>query len=305
MLFQSHSICPVCASPGRHWCTTYDWEYRSTTDSYTYLQCPDCFTLFIEEVPQASLQAIYPANYYSFSGRSSSPVFKLKDWWDRQYFTSLLKNIEATKLSVLDVGGGTGDVLDTLKKADKRISYTEIVDIDAAAGIAATHKGHVYTQSAIENYSVNRKFHVVLLLNIIEHIADPAGMIKKAGELLHGGGIIIIKTPNASSLDARMFRHHYWGGLHCPRHWIIFTNDSFRKMMSTLPLTISRLSFTQGAPFWTYSVLQFFRKNNISAKKKPLINHTLFSPISLFFAVFDLCRRYFTKTSQMFIVLKR
>jgi len=304
MLFQSNSICPVCQTPGQYWCTAQDWEYRSTNDIYTYLRCPACYTLFIKEADVASLSTIYPPHYYSFSGRSASIVFKWKDAWDRRYFRMLLKKIDAPLLAVLDIGGGTGDVLDTLKTADKRIGYTEIIDIDTNARIAAEKKGHVYTQTAIEAYTTERKFDVILLLNILEHIANPAQIIEKAGRLLKKGGLIIIKTPNADSLDARLFRHHYWGGLHCPRHWILFSEQSFRRMIHSSALTADKIKFTQGAPFWTYSILQLFRKNDTRIKKKPLIDHFLFAPISVLFALFDFCRSFFSKTSQMFIILR-
>ncbi len=305
MLFQSHAICPICLTPGQHWCTTQDWEYRSTTDFYTYLQCPNCLTLFIKEVPHDSLLTIYPPNYYSFSGTAGNSVFKLKDLWDRRFFSSLLKDVTGPALSVLDVGGGTGNVLDTLKTADERIIYTEIIDIDTNARTQAEKKGHVYIQSTIEAYTPTRKFDVILLLNIIEHISNPADMIAKCGELLQTNGIIIIKTPNADSMDAKLFKNYYWGGLHCPRHWIIFSDQSFKYMLSSLNLQLHKITFTQGAPFWAYGLLQLFRKKDITLKKLPLVNHPLFAPVSLLFALFDVCRSWFAKTSQMFIVLKR
>jgi SAM-dependent methyltransferase len=305
MLFQSNGICPVCTTPGEKWCITQDWEYRSTTGFYTYLKCPSCFTLFLNELPAANLMDIYPRDYYSFSPTSESVVFKLKDWWDAIFYRSLLKKVQGSSLSVLDAGGGTGAVLDTLRKTDKRITYTEIIDIDKNAAVFAEKKGHVYTCSTIEDYHTSRKFDVVLLLNIIEHIADPASMIKKAGDLLSTGGIIIIKTPNSDSLDARLFRTTYWGGLHCPRHWIIFSDRSFSLMMQQSSLTVQKIRFTQGAPFWAWSVINLFRKKDIHRHKIPLINHPLFAVLSILFALFDIIRSPIAKTSQMFITLSK
>jgi len=305
MLFQSNGICPVCKTHGQHWCTTQDWEYRSTTDFYSYLRCPSCYTIFVKEVNQEALSTIYPANYYSFSGRSGSAVFKLKDFWDRQFFTKILKKIAAPSLAILDIGGGTGDVLDTLKNADKRVAYTEIIDIDANARQLAEKKGHVYTHATIEEYTTDRKFDVILLLNIIEHVANPAQVIEKSGNLLQKGGIIIIKTPNADSLDARLFKNYYWGGLHCPRHWIIFSDKSFRMMIESSRLSLNNIRFTQGAPFWAWSVLNLFRKKDIRQQKKPLIEHPFFAPLSIFFAMLDIVRSVGSKTSQMFIILSK
>lgn len=305
MLFQSHGICPVCKTPGKHWCTTQDWEYRSTPDQYNYFKCPSCGTLFLEELKENSLLSIYPPHYYSFSQKTASKLFKLKDWLDTRFYKSLLRKIPTQKLSVLDVGGGTGQVLDIVKAADGRISYTEIIDIDKAAQKRAEEKGHVYTCALIETYDTEKKFDVILLLNIIEHVANPVQLIEKAGNMLSNNGIIIIKTPNANSIDARLFRNNYWGGLHCPRHWVIFTKDSLKLGLAKQDLKIHTIKFTQGAAFWTYSIITLFRKKDIHLKKKPLIESPFFAPVSSFFAVLDICRSLFSSTSQMFIVLKK
>jgi SAM-dependent methyltransferase len=305
MLFQSNGVCPICKTPGEVWCKTQDWEYRSTIDVYTYMRCPSCFTIFIKEVMQQALLNIYPTNYYSFSEKTGRTIFKLKNLWDMYFYKSLLKKMKTASLSVLDIGGGTGEVLDVLINTDKRIAYTEIIDIDKNSKNIAQKKGHVYTHSTIEDYKTDRKFDIILLLNIIEHIGDPAGIIEKAGGLLANGGVIIIKTPNADSLDARLFRNYYWGGLHCPRHWIIFSDRSFSIMIKQSSLTLNKIKFTQGAPFWAWSILNLFRKKDINQHKKPLIEHVLFAPLSLLFAILDISRSLISKTSQMFIVLSK
>lgn len=305
MLFQSHGICPVCSTSGKHWCTTQDWEYRTTAVYYSYLKCPACNTLFLHELEENDLSIIYPPNYYSFSQKPNNKLFKVKDWLDTRFYNAILKKIPQDTLSVLDIGGGTGTVLDTLKKADRRITYTEIVDIDLTAKQLAEEKGHIYNYTTAEAYRTEKKFDVVLLLNIIEHVSNPAQLIEKAKTLLFDHGIIIVKTPNANSLDARLFRKYYWGGLHCPRHWIIFNKDSFVLMCSQIKVNIQKIKYTQGAAFWAYGIINLFRKKDILRKEKPLLESPFFTPFSVFFAIFDTCRSLFSSTSQMFIILRK
>ena len=305
MLYESGGYCPVCQTEGSFWCKAMDWEYRSTFLEYIYLKCPLCATIFIKDVPQKTLSEIYPANYYSFSGKSNDYLFKLKDAWDSRFYKPLLRKITSLALSLLDIGGGTGALLDMLKVADNRISYTEIVDIDKGAQQIAAEKGHIYNCLTIEEYQTDKKFDLILMLNLIEHVSDPFTILTKAEKMLLPGGMIIIKTPNADSLDARLFRHHYWGGLHCPRHWVIFTDWSFKKLLAPSALSINKITFTQGAPFWTYSVLQLFATKRIHQKEKPLIEHPLFNALAILFACFDIIRSLFSKTSQMFIVITK
>lgn len=217
----------------------------------------------------------------------------------------MLKGLPAQQINVLDVGGGTGWMLDVLKSTDKRTGFTQIVDIDTHAKKIAEEKGHAYFEGTIESFTPDQRFHCILMLNLIEHVADPLAVLQKAGSLLAPGGVIVIKTPNTNSWDARLYKRTYWGGLHCPRHWVIFSEKSFRLLLQSTQLKITKLRYTQGAAFWAFSIIAaLYRKRmvHISAKK-PIIFHWLFAPLGALFAVFDFARKPFAKTSQMFILL--
>jgi hypothetical protein len=124
--------------------------------------------------------------------------------------------------------------------------------------------------------------------------------------MLAPGGRILVKTPNYDSLDERIFRHCNWGGYHCPRHWVLFTPESFRAAADRAGVGIESLTLTQGAPFWTWSVLNMLKNMkliDISAEK-PAYRHPLAPFLTLGFAAFDFLRKPFMRTSQMFVVLK-
>ena len=300
--------CPVCEDHNIDtWSVAKDYEYFSVEQDFTYYKCAGCKSIFIHPVPSDQLKNIYPPNYYSFANKSKNIVTQIKEWLDKKFFRKILKQLEADEISVLDIGGGTGWMLDILKKTDSRISFTQLVDIDEEARKAAEANGHCYYEGTIESFSTDNKFHLILMLNLVEHIADPLAVLQKAESLLVNGGIIVIKTPNTESWDARIYKNSYWGGLHCPRHWIIFSEKSFRLLLQSTALKIKKLKYTQGAPFWAFSIIaSLYRKKivRISANR-PIIYHWLFAPVSALFAIFDFIRRPFAKTSQMFIILTK
>lgn len=300
--------CPVCKkqSSGR-WCQAKDYEYFSTDNTYEYFHCPACETLFIHPVPINELKIIYPSNYYSFTGKQKGLVVRLKEWLDERLFKKILSGIPGDTIHVLDVGGGTGWLLNTIKKLDQRVAITQVVDIDPEAGNIASANGHRYFQGILEDYKSPEKFHLILMLNLIEHVADPEKVLQMADQLLDPAGVILVKTPNILSWDPKLFRRTYWGGLHCPRHWVIFSEKSFRLLLKSTRLSIDTLKYTQGAPFWAFSIIAALHRKHIVrlSKERPLIYHWLFAPISAVFAIFDFIRRPFAKTSQMFVILKK
>ena len=300
--------CPVCHSTHiALWSTARDYEYFSLPEEFSYYGCADCDTIFIHPVPVSKLAVIYPANYYSFVNKGRNVVVRLKEWLDRLFFKKILRRLPGDQLSVLDVGGGTGWMLNLLRSADRRIQFTQSVDIDAAARTEAEANGHAYFEGTIEQFQTSRKFDLILMLNLIEHVENPLAVLQKAESLLADNGVIVIKTPNTRSWDARLYKKSYWGGLHCPRHWVIFSEKSFRLLLQSTGLQVKKLAYTQGAPFWAFSIIAaLYRKKMVKiSASRPIIFHWLFAPLSAFFALFDFLRRPFTRTSQMFIQLQK
>ena len=300
--------CPLCNSDKTIlWSVAKDYEYASTNEEYDYYYCKNCISIFISPVPEIDLHKIYPSNYYSFQQDKKNWAFSIKELLDKKLFKKILKQTKNNSINVLDIGGGTGWLCDLLKTIDKRIALTQIVDIDNSAKKNAKEKGHQYFEGRIEEFTSSEKFDLIFLLNLLEHVARPIEVLQQIEQLLNPGGIVLIKTPNILSLDARLFRKKYWGGLHCPRHWIIFSENSFRNMLTTTDLRITNLHYTQGGPFWAFSIIVWLSKKGFvkTGKERPVIFHPLFPFISSLFAAFDFIRRPLAKTSQMFIILKK
>lgn len=302
------SRCLVCKSVAvKPWASASDVEYATSTKRFTYLNCADCGALSITPVPSDRLSEIYPSNYYSFAGTSRSVIERTKEWLDKRMFQRLLAEIEGNSLRGLDVGGGNGWLLSQARAVDPRLTETVVVDLDATAANSAESFGHEFVRSRIEDYRTEKQFDLILMLNLIEHVEDPVGVLRRMHELLAPGGVILVKTPNHASLDGRLFRHRNWGGYHCPRHWAIFTPDSFKLAVRKAGLTIRAIRMTQGAPFWAVSVLAALSDSGLVRidRSRPMWKHPLFGPLLTIFAAFDLLRSPFSATSQMFAELTK
>jgi SAM-dependent methyltransferase len=301
--------CPACARSADHplYGRFRDEEYFTSDDLFDYHQCTECRSVFLHPPPLSRLAEIYPPNYYSFSPQADAGLAqRVKRWLDARQFRAVLRQLHAPTLQVLDVGGGGGWLLDLIRKLDARVRHTQIVDLDAAAAKAAREKGHEFACQRIEDFSSERKFDLVLLMNLIEHVEAPREVLANITRLLAPGGLVLIKTPNIDSLDARVFRRSYWAGLHVPRHWVLFTRESFDRALIGSGLRIRKFSYAQGAPFWAASLLAAGRRRgwvDIS-RERPSFYHPAFGPLAVAFAAFDMVRAPFSRPSQMTILIE-
>ncbi len=285
------AVCFLCGKSNfEFWCAATDFEYRTTEESYDFYECVNCKLLQIDPIPGDKLSVIYPNNYYSFAEQKKSIVSDIKEWIDKRLFKKILKNLKGD-LKILDVGGGSGWLLNVIRSVSARVKFSQVVDLNKDAESLAKQNGHEYFCGRIEEFETSQKFDFVLLLNLIEHVEDPLAILKKIENILSDQGVILIKTPNYDSLDAEIYKNKYWGGLHCPRHWVLFCKESFTKLAEEASLKIKSFSYTQGAPFWAYSILSSLEKKktgfNYCSKARIrsslyLLCYSVYLPVSTF-----------------------
>ncbi|MEV6867967.1 class I SAM-dependent methyltransferase [Streptosporangium subroseum] len=299
--------CPACRGTGSEpWARARDVEYRTTDEEFGYHRCLRCGALFIDPMPVDRLSEIYPANYYAYASEEQSFVHRVKDRLDSLRLRRTLSRLSGDDLRILDVGGGDGRQLDVIRALDPRVTFTQVVDLDPEAQARAVERGHRYFCGRVEEFSTDERFDLILLINLIEHVSDPGGVLDRLRRHLTPQGSILIKTPNTDSLDARLFRHRNWGGYHCPRHWVLFDRHNLTGLAAERGLAVRAFAYTQGAPFWGVSLLAAAARRGwvrVSAER-PMTRHPLFPPLAAAFAGFDLLRTTLGgRPSQMFVEL--
>jgi SAM-dependent methyltransferase len=304
--FDEPAPCPVCGGAAEPWAQTTDVEYRTSQQIWHYARCRVCATLFLLEPPQDRLAEIYPANYYSYSSERSLAV-RIKEWLDRRTLRALCSAIPGERLRLLDVGGGVGAMASLARRIEPRITESVIVDLDDRAAPIAEASGHRFVTSRIEDFDEGSPFDVVLMLNLIEHVADPVSVLAGARRLTSRHGRVLVKTPNVEALDAKVLRHRNWGGYHAPRHWVLFTPETFRCVAEQAGFAVERLNLTQGGPFWAVGVLSLLEQRGLVRRRpgEAMVQRRLFGALAAGFAAFDLLRaKVGGRTSQMFVELR-
>lgn len=93
----------------------------------------------------------------------------------------------------LDIGSGYGTVTEELIRRGFKVYAAEI---NKKAIEVLCEKGFiVYERDITKPLSINEKFDVVLLLDVLEHVFDPLFLLSEAKSVTKPGGYIIITVP--------------------------------------------------------------------------------------------------------------
>ncbi len=124
-----------------------------------------------------------------------------RHWWWRARERALLHTIKQLAgprkdLSILDIGCGDGLFFDALARFGK----VEGVENDASLiGENNPHRADIHTLN-LATFKPAEKYDLVLLLDVLEHVDDPAAFLRLALRLLKDEGTVIVTVPAFQSI---------------------------------------------------------------------------------------------------------
>lgn len=123
-------------------------------------------------------------------------------WWWRAREKFILKTLAALQppggwTRILDVGCGDGLFFDQL------MPFGEVEGVEASAASVSEHgpyRSRIHICSFDENFQPGKQFTLILMLDVLEHLADPAAALRRALALLAPGGMVLATVPAFNSL---------------------------------------------------------------------------------------------------------
>jgi methionine biosynthesis protein MetW len=112
---------------------------------------------------------------------------------------------------ILDVGCGTGS-LTTIVTKGKNAEVCGIEPDDVRAGVARSRGIDVFCGTLTEQYlSTRAPFDVILFADVLEHVPNPAALLRLAARGLKPNGIVLISVPNVAHWSTRLhlLRGHF------------------------------------------------------------------------------------------------
>lgn len=109
--------------------------------------------------------------------------------------------------AILDIGCFNGALLASLGPGFDKFG----IEASKAAGVVCREANvSIIADSAEQLSTIGRKFDVICLVDVVEHLVDPLELVKIAITKLSDGGQLIISTGNASSFAWNLFGGRYW-----------------------------------------------------------------------------------------------
>lgn len=151
---------------------------------------------------------------------------------------------------LLDVGCGDGTFLLAARRKGWAVTGTELNPRAArAAGLDV--------RETLEEVRGQAPFDCVTLWHSLEHMADPAGLLKSLAGLLAPEGVLVIAVPDGGGLQARLFGPN-WFHLDAPRHLHHYNRRSLTRLLGSAGFVTTSLrhqEFEYDLLGWSQSAL--------------------------------------------------
>lgn len=251
--------CVLCGSDDSEVCASgTDFEYDTSDDVFQMVSCRRCGHQYLDPRPASSeLDVIYPPDYYSFTGTRSRLVARMQRVWESGKVRLYRELVGDGPRRLLDVGCGDGRFLGLLREFGDESWELVGLELDASAVARCRATGLDVRPERVEEFAEREeqrgRYDAVIMLQLIEHVEDPALICERVRDLLEPGGVFIIETPNLGGLDHTLFKGRWWGHYHFPRHWNLFTADTLVRMLETRGFEIVRHEYLISTSSWIIS----------------------------------------------------
>jgi 2-polyprenyl-3-methyl-5-hydroxy-6-metoxy-1,4-benzoquinol methylase len=150
----------------------------------------------------------------------------------------LVNRLSPVPSGLLDVGCGTGYFLSACRQNGRQAEGVEIND--GARAIAAARTGQPVYPSMDALEATGRRFDVITLWQVFEHLHQPDDSFARLKRLLKPSGKLIMALPNRASADAVHYGA-YWAAYDVPRHLSHFSPRSIRRLATKHQMKIEEI----------------------------------------------------------------
>jgi SAM-dependent methyltransferase len=195
---------------------------------YRFLRCHACDSATLEAPPDIdALPSVYPQRYtFNRGDGERSPLraaLAALEW--RLFYAptyrrrvAIFRRLTGLRRGrVLEIGCGSGLLLVRLRDAGYDVEGVELSRADAVHG--RERYGLQIREGRAEALPLPPVYYdAVVLINVLEHILDPAALLTRVYEVLRPGGCLVAGVPVVDSAYARLLGARWGAVTEAPRH---------------------------------------------------------------------------------------
>lgn len=235
-----HDVCcPACGTDGVH---------AFTKSGFSYAECPDCSTLYVNPRPERSAFERYytdspSTRYWATTFYKETEVARREKIWKpkAELIYEKFCNLPAVD-EIVDVGGGYG----TFAEEISRISGCKVTVIEPSRHLAEVcrNKGFAVIEKFLEDVSscdLDDKRRCFVSFELFEHLYDPADFLRTLSSLMQVGDTFIFSTLNGLGADIQVLWEHSQA-VSPPHHLNFFNPHSVCKLLAACSFSVSEIT---------------------------------------------------------------
>ena len=202
-----------------------------------YLCCQHCALVFYSPRPRAlEIKQEYQRGYDEIFHKPAADLSR------QPVFRSVLDHLSTYANppgSLLDIGCGTGEFA-LLCQDTGWTPYG--IELSKQANETAARQGitmlpcELLLESDVSNEH-HQQFDVITLINVLDHVCDPIGLLRRVRKMLKPGGFVVIRVPNATfHLTVRRFLHLFRAQRQQAFHLYVFSPSTLIEILKKVGL---------------------------------------------------------------------
>ncbi len=253
--------CPVCSSNNiTEYMKTKDYFF--TQEEFMLTKCKDCNFVFTNPIPNNLGKYYETPDYLSHNTNDNGAMGKLYSKLrdiniSRKY--KLVTNYN-TKGTILDIGCGTGELLNYFKKNSWAVSGIE-PNSTARTFAQENYKIDIWEEEKLVHLNAD-SFDIISMWHVLEHVPDIHERLSQITNLLKKDGTIFIALPNLDSPDSKKYKE-FWSALDVPRHLHHFTQATFEKLISFHNMKLVHAEPMKFDSYYVSMLSEKYKKNNL------------------------------------------